>query len=155
MLHQDPLAAGGISAVHHMAAAVAQQIPGHDGILVGAADGGGHADIYGLVAAFVGFLKQIHQDLGRGLSGFGRMAGGKKQIIELVLGKIDVFLIFGITEHDGDGNAMDIQLLDFRRGKVSGGIGDDSDHKGTSLRNCDRYTNTILLILCSLNMNKI
>ena len=139
VLYQQPLAAGGVFAVHHKAAVAVRFLTGHHGALVGAAEGGGQADIHRLVTGSRGTGKQIQQALGRGLGGFGGCAGLGQQFKEPVLGQVHGFQIFLLAHHDPQGDAVDIQLLIFGSFKIRSGIGNDSDHGAAPFRRIRRF----------------
>ena len=108
VLDDEPLTAGGIHTVHHMAVLIAQEIFRHHRILISTAERGGQGDIDGAVTGSVGFFKQIHQNLRAGLGSLGRMLRRKKQLIELIFAQIHILLIFILSAHDSQGNAGNI-----------------------------------------------
>jgi hypothetical protein len=62
------------------------------------------------------------------LGSFRREIGRQEQLIELILGKIDIFPVFLFPEHDRQGNAGDIQLCVLLRGEVGSRVGKDTNH---------------------------
>ena len=151
VFQQKPLAAGGVGTVIDMAQRAIHQIAGHHRVLIGAAELGGEGDIEDLFSLVPGVLEQIHEDLGGRLGGLGQLPGMKQQFVELVLGQIDIFLVFSFAEEDCQRNAGDIQAFQVAGLKIRGRVCNESYHVSSYGLRCqmqryDNHTGQILRI---------
>ena len=129
VLHQHPLTAGGVAAVHYKGFVIAHVLFDKHGTLPGSAESRGQGKINDLIALCFGLLKQSGQHSRRRLRGLGKALKGQQFFIKLVFGQVDVLLIFLSAKQHLQRDAANIFLFQLGRRKVCSRVGDDANHE--------------------------
>ena len=129
VLHQHPLTAGGVAAVHHIGFVIAHVLFDKHGTLPGSAESRGQGKINDLVTLCFGLLKQSGQHGRSCLRGLGEALKGQQFFIKLIFGQVDVLLIFLPAKQHLQRDTDNILLFQLGRRKVCSRVGDDANHE--------------------------